>query len=74
MNRGKVDLVLSGHTHDYKIHEPAKDLNNYAIVIGGGPKEGTRTLTKIKATKKQIQVSMIDDSGKEVGTYLVSKK
>ena len=74
MNRGKVDLVLSGHTHQYKVHEPAKNLNNYAIVIGGGPKEGTRTLTKIKATGKQLQVSMLDDSGKEVGTYVVSKK
>jgi len=74
MNRGKVDLVLSGHTHEYKIHEPAKNLNNYAIVIGGGPKEGTRTLTKIKATSKQILLSMLDDAGKEVGTYSISKK
>lgn len=74
MNRGKVDLVLSGHTHRYKIHPPAKNLNNYPIIIGGGPKDGNRTLTKIKATNKQIQISMIDDSGKEVGSYLVAKR
>ena len=74
MNRGKVDLVLSGHTHKYKIHPPDKKLNNYPIVIGGGPKDGNRTLTKIKATNKQIQVSMLDDSGKEVGSYLVAKR
>lgn len=74
MNRGKVDLVLSGHTHRYKIHPPAKSMNNYPIIIGGGPKDGNRTLTKIKATNKQIQVSMLDDSGKEVGSYLVAKR
>lgn len=74
MNRGKVDLVLSGHTHKYKIHPPDKKLNNYPIIIGGGPKDGNRTLTKIKASSKQIQVSMIDDSGKEVGSYVVAKR
>ncbi|MES2829367.1 MAG: FN3 domain-containing metallophosphoesterase family protein [Bacteroidota bacterium] len=74
MNRGKVDLVLSGHTHKYKIHEPAKGLNNYPIIIGGGPTQGIRTLTKIKATRKEIQVNMLDDSGKEVGIYIIKKK
>lgn len=74
MNRGKVDLVLSGHTHKYIVHQPDKKLNNYPIIIGGGPKDGFRTLTKIKATNKQIQVSMVDDSGKEVGSYLVAKR
>lgn len=74
MNRGKVDLVLSGHTHRYKIHPPDKKLNNYPIIIGGGPRDGSRTLTKINATNKQIQVSMVDDSGKEVGSYRVEKR
>lgn len=74
MNRGRVDLVLSGHTHQYKIHAPDKKLNNYPIIIGGGPLEGTRTLTKVTANKRQIQVSMMDDSGREVGHYIVSAK
>ncbi|MBB2147571.1 metallophosphoesterase [Pedobacter gandavensis] len=74
MNRGKVDLVLSGHTHKYKVHQPDKKANQYPIIIGGGPKDGSRTLTKIKANKKQIQVSMVDDSGQEVGSYLCLRK
>jgi len=74
LNKGKVDLVLSGHTHQYKIHAPDKNLNNYPIIIGGGSRDGSRTLTKINATKKEIQVSMLDDSGKEVGRYVASKK
>jgi predicted phosphodiesterase len=69
LNRAKVDLVLSGHTHKYKVHLPTKGLNNYPLIIGGGPKDGARTLTKITTNSKQLTVSMIDDSGKEVGSY-----
>jgi predicted phosphodiesterase len=74
LNKGKVDLVLSGHTHQYKVHSPDKTSNNYPIIIGGGSRDGSRTLTKINATKKEIQVSMLDDSGKEVGRYVASRK
>lgn len=74
MNKAKVDLVMSGHTHRYKIHPPAKGLNQYPIVIGGGPKEGGRTLTRFTANGKQITISMLDDSGKEVGTYQVNRR
>ncbi|MBO9620505.1 MAG: metallophosphoesterase [Niabella sp.] len=74
MNKGKVDLVLSGHTHRYKIHNPDKNANHYPIIIGGGPQDGNRTLTQVTATKKEIKVIMLDDSGKEVGAYTVAKK
>lgn len=73
LNKGKVDLVLSGHTHSYKIHEPAKGLNSYPIIIGGGPKEGTRTLTKVIANQNELLVKMIKDDGTEVGNYSVRK-
>lgn len=73
LNQGKVDLVLSGHTHKYIIHQPNKDANTYPLVIGGGPKDGNRTLTKITANAKEIKVTMLDDSGKEVGSYTAKK-
>lgn len=73
INRGKVDLVLSGHTHRYKVHLPEKGLNNYPLFIGGGPKDGTRTLTKITATRTELKVRMISDNGTEVGSYAVKK-
>ena len=73
MNKGKVDLVLSGHTHRYKIHGPDKNANHYPIIIGGGPQEGNRTLTQVTATKKEVKVIMLDDSGKEVGAYTVTR-
>lgn len=73
LNKGKADLVLSGHTHRYKVHAPDKSANHYPLIIGGGPREGTRTITRVTATKKEIIVSMLDDSGKEVGSYKVTK-
>ncbi len=74
LNQGKVDLVLSGHTHKYIIHQPNKMANNYPLVIGGGPKDGNRTLTKIVVNDKEIKVTMLDDSGKEVGGYSAKRR
>jgi predicted phosphodiesterase len=74
LNQGKVDLVLSGHTHKYMVHQPDKNLNRYPLIIGGGPKAGTRTITSIKADQHKITVSMIGDSGTEVGTYTALRK
>lgn len=74
LNQGKVDLVLSGHTHKYIIHQPNKDANTYPLVIGGGPKDGNRTLTKITANAKEIKVSMLNDAGKEVGSYTAKRR
>ncbi len=73
LNKGKVDLVLSGHTHKYIIHQPDAKLNNYPLVIGGGPTEGKRTITRITANKNLLSAIMLDDSGKEVGRYEVRK-
>ncbi|MES2417788.1 MAG: metallophosphoesterase [Bacteroidota bacterium] len=74
LNQGKVDLVLSGHTHKYMIHQPNKAGNSYPLIIGGGPKEGSRTLTKITANQNELKVLMLDDSGKEVGHYTAKRK
>jgi acid phosphatase type 7 len=68
-NKFKVDLCISGHTHKHGVHPPVAGQHNYPIVIGGGPKEGARTLIKIKADKKNFSLQMLDDSGKEVGKY-----
>ena len=74
LNDGKVDLVLSGHTHVYKIHQAGEDGNKYPLVIGGGKKEGTRTITKITANAKELKVTIRDDSVKEVGSYSANRR
>ncbi|TDE28221.1 MULTISPECIES: FN3 domain-containing metallophosphoesterase family protein [Flavobacterium] len=72
-DRYKVDIVLSGHTHTYGVHPPTTD-HSYPIIIGGGPKEGNRTLIKVKADMKSLNVSMLKDDGTEVGKYFINSK
>ncbi|WP_205944151.1 metallophosphoesterase [Pedobacter sp. HDW13] len=74
LNRGRVDLVLSGHTHRYKVHQPDLNANHYPLIIGGGPANGKRTITAIKVTKQELAVTMLDDAGREVGSYKASRK
>ena len=68
----KIDLVISGHTHRHGVHKPSNE-HNYPIIIGGGPKVGNRTITNLKANSEKLEISMIDDSGKEVGKYVIKR-
>jgi predicted phosphodiesterase len=72
-NKYRIDLCISGHTHIYGVHPPVKEQHHYPIVIGGGPREGQRTLIKLQADVNNLRLTMLDDSGKEVGNYLVAK-
>ncbi|MDR2275982.1 MAG: metallophosphoesterase [Sphingobacterium sp.] len=74
LNQGKVDIVLSGHTHHYKVHAPAEGLNSYPIIIGGGSRDGQRTLTRVEIDQKQLKVQLLGDSGAEVGQYTVNRR
>ena len=71
LNKAKIDLLVSGHTHRYGIHPPEKGQHDYPIVIGGGPRAGQRTLIKVKADQTSLALEMVDDSGKVVGTLQV---
>lgn len=66
----KVDLVLAGHTHTYGVHMPNKE-HNYPIIIGGGPKNGKRTVINLNANQENLKITMIADNGKQVGEYLI---
>ncbi|RAK01924.1 TAT (twin-arginine translocation) pathway-exported protein [Larkinella arboricola] len=73
-NKHKVDLCISGHTHRYGVHEPVAGQHNYPIIIGGGSRDGSRTLIKLKADRKDLNLSMLLDDGKEVGRYHLTAK
>lgn len=73
-NKNKVDLFIAGHTHKYGVFDPVAGDHNYPIVIGGGPKEGLRTIIKVKADRQKINLKMIRDDGTEVGSYLIKRK
>ncbi|MCC9167916.1 metallophosphoesterase family protein [Pontibacter sp. XAAS-A31] len=66
----KIDMVISGHTHRYGVHPPDKD-HSYPIIIGGGPKEGNRTLIQLQANRQHLKINMMKDSGETVGTYRI---
>jgi len=70
--KNKIDLVISGHTHKYGIHEKQND-HSYPIVIGGGPKDGTRTIIRLQADQKAIQINMKGDNGDVVGELTIKK-
>jgi predicted phosphodiesterase len=68
-NQEEIDMCISGHTHKYGIHETTKEEHNYPIIIGGGPKKGSRTIIDLKADTKVLNIYMLADDGKEVGSY-----
>ena len=70
-NQGKVDLVISGHTHRYAVMAPEEGIRDYPMVIGGGPKEGQATVIRVEATRDMLRVVMTRDDGQVVGTYQV---
>ncbi|ATL45939.1 metallophosphoesterase [Chitinophaga caeni] len=73
-NEHNIDLFIAGHTHRYGVHMPEKGKFDFPIVIGGGPKEGLRTLIKIKADHKNLSLRMLKDDGTEVGKVDLKSK
>jgi predicted phosphodiesterase len=69
----KIDLFVAGHTHEYGMFEPNKD-HSYHFVIGGGPETGIRTLIRIEANPKALNLQMLNDSGKEIGLFRLKTK
>lgn len=67
----KVDLAISGHTHKYGVHPPVAGQHAYPVVIGGGPKDGNRTVIRLTADTRNLQISMLRDDGSEVGKYAI---
>jgi predicted phosphodiesterase len=73
-NKYGVDIAISGHTHQYCVYPPGAGEHNDPIFIGGGPADGKRTLIKVKADHRRLQLIMLDDSQKQVGEYLLTNK
>lgn len=71
-NKYKIDLMICGHTHTYKVH-PAEEGHQFPIIIGGGPKDGKRTLIKLKANQRQLSLRMLADNGMEVGNFELNR-
>ncbi|GEO06493.1 hypothetical protein AAE02nite_41570 [Adhaeribacter aerolatus] len=71
LNKAKIDVLISGHTHKYGVHLPVEGQHNYPIIIGGGPADTKRTIINVTADQKALNLQMFDDSGKQVGALKI---
>jgi UDP-2,3-diacylglucosamine pyrophosphatase LpxH len=63
LNKGKVDLLITAHTHRYEYLEPKPGEHDYPMVNGGGPNKGRATLIRVDADKNRIELTMTRDDG-----------
>ena len=69
-NANKINIVYSGHTHKAIFHPPT-DKNKFALLIGGAPQDGKRTIIDIKADQKTFTSKLIDDNGNLLHEYTI---
>jgi UDP-2,3-diacylglucosamine pyrophosphatase LpxH len=63
LNKGKVDLLITAHTHRYAYLEPKPGEHDYPMANGGGPNKGRATLIRVDADKSRIELTMTRDDG-----------
>jgi acid phosphatase type 7 len=71
LNKAKVDVLISGHTHVHGVHPAVEGKHNYAIAIGGGPNPGLRTVIKVKVDERSFSLQMLNDKGVSVGELIL---
>lgn len=74
LNRGAIDLMISGHTHRYAVELPEEGKRVYPRVIGGAPKAGAATLIRVEATEQTLEATIIRDDGEVVGTHRIERR
>ncbi|MBX3357852.1 MAG: metallophosphoesterase [Phycisphaeraceae bacterium] len=63
-----IDLAINGHVHEFAYHPPDRD-RPYAQLVGGGPAPPTATVIRAAADRRQLLVTVLDLSGKEIGSF-----
>ncbi|MFD1632089.1 metallophosphoesterase [Pseudopedobacter beijingensis] len=66
LNKHKIDLMLCGHTHRHGLYTAKKGQHDYPMIIGGGPKEGERTLIRLEVNSTKLMVQVLDDKGTQL--------
>lgn len=66
LQEAKITAVISGHTHQPGFYPPDKD-HNYYIVIGGSPKEGSRTFVDVTSSKDNFSLTLKLENGEVIG-------
>lgn len=68
--QAKIQLVVSGHTHE-PAWFPAKSQAPYAQLVGGGPRPEVATLIHGHADQRELRLTMQNLDGKELGNYTI---
>ena len=77
LNNAGVDLLLSGHTHQYSIIKPQKELTSFPIIVGGAPISGKNlektTYTLVEVDKSGIHCSLKKANGDIIEQVTIAK-
>lgn len=69
--QAKIDLIISGHTHEVG-WLPAGGETPYAQLVGGGPKPGAATLIQGHADEREMRITMQNLEGKALESHSFS--
>lgn len=69
-NKHKIDIVYSGHNHKAEFIAPNDD-HKFALFIGGGPKEGQRTILDVQANSKSLHSQLISENGQVIKSWTI---
>ena len=78
--KGKVDAMFCGHTHQPEIVPPKPGEHSYPIIIGGGPLKMERlkswdyTTTRVDGTPDALKIAIIGFDGKTINSCIISKR
>ena len=77
LNVAKVDLLLAGHTHQFKVIYPRKGLTSFPIVVGGAPVSGNNrektTYTLVEADQSGIRCFLKKVNGDVIEEVKIAK-
>lgn len=59
LNRAKIDLMISGHTHEYAFHEANRAGNTFPIIVGSN-----QSATRLDIKDGKINAKVVDTQGK----------
>lgn len=69
LNQGRVDLLITAHTHKYAIHPAGTNGLNFPMITGG-----TETVIRCDVTADQLRVTTTDLSGKPLAQLPVLRR
>lgn len=74
LGNGNLDLMLSGHTHRWKIHESSDEVP-FPLAIGGGHIEGTEdfVVVRVDADAEELKVDLRNQKGESFQEFKVEK-